>query len=387
MPATASKLIFISLTPNFGGHEVMLTRWMQEVQAATDVVPHLVCNQKSKLASLSKDNNIECTPLTWPPAWSQKAPGPAKKLLALTYLVFRLARIRRQTGATVAVASEGSLMSEPLAILAARLVFKKAALYVPMVDTYQDLGYPDAEGATKRFMRFYRHLPSVWITLSQGQAAIFKKWANIQQPVFVLQNTISQNIDHALKKFKANSLLADVFKILILGRLDAKHKGLDFLFSYLKTNAEALIEKRFQFHFVGDGPYRTAIEEIIRSDKKIAQLVEMQPWSDPIQCFQTADCTLLTSRYEGVPLVMLESMALGIPMVASRLPGVEGYLHPACQFEIGDISTAIDAIEKLRSQEFRNEVIAFNKARYEKMASAKAFRECVTTITAQLTLR
>jgi glycosyltransferase involved in cell wall biosynthesis len=384
MQSAASKLIFISLTPNFGGHEVMLNRWMQEVQAATHVTPHLVCNQKSKLASLANDNGIECTTLSWPPAWTQKAPGPARKLLALAYLAYKLAGIRRQTGAAVAVASEGSMMSEPLAILAARLIFKKAALYIPMVDTYQDLGYPDAAGATKRFMRFYKHLPGVWITLSPGQVDVFKKWAGIQQPVLVLQNTVSKNIEHAAQDFKAKTPQPSTYKVLILGRLDAKHKGLDFLIDYLRAHAASLLARGLCFHFVGDGPYRPVIEEAIRSDTHMAQLLELQAWSDPMQCFQTADCTLLTSRYEGVPLVMLESMALGIPMVASRLPGVQDYLHPECQFGIGDMSSAINAIQKLRDPAFRDEVIAFNKNRYEKTASSSAFRLCVVNTTQQI---
>jgi glycosyltransferase involved in cell wall biosynthesis len=84
---------------------------------------------------------------------------------------------------------------------------------------------------------------------------------------------------------------------------------------------------------------------------------------------------LLASRIEAVPLVMLEAMALGIPVVASDLPGTRGYLPAECLFPIGDLSRAMDLIQQLRDPEFRGLCIKKNQDRYQAAASGTAFSE------------
>jgi glycosyltransferase involved in cell wall biosynthesis len=69
-------------------------------------------------------------------------------------------------------------------------------------------------------------------------------------------------------------------------------------------------------------------------------------WSPAI----SPDLLLITSQSEGVPRVMLEAMARGIPVVAAKVGGipeviddsVSGYL-----FEVGDLATAADIIMRL----------------------------------------
>jgi glycosyltransferase involved in cell wall biosynthesis len=233
-------------------------------------------------------------------------------------------------------------------------------------------------------MRWYRHLPSAWITLTQTQAAGFKSWAAVSQPILILRNAVAVEIERAARDMPAKRPRWDPFRVLILGRLDAGHKGLDLLLAYLQAHADALLASGLAFRIVGDGPYRATLERALQSDPVLNRLVVLEPWSDPLPCYVDADCTLLTSRYEGVPLVMLESMAMGVPMVASRLPGVSDYLDPKCQFEVGDIAGAVACILGLRDCTERERTVSFNRARFEALASADAFSRNTTELSQAL---
>src|SRR3989344_3115017 len=351
----ATSLAFISMTESFGGHEVMLARWLKELTAQGDVKPLLISAENAKVKAAIEGIALDSHHIKPRPAIAEKLPRPLGKLATLLHLVRCFARIRRQTAARNAVVSEGALMSEPLATIAARLVFHRVHVYVPMVESFHALGYPEPDGATKRFMRIYRWLPHSWITLSSDHADIFRKWSDVRQPVHVLRNTTMDGIENASPRESSFPLPHDELKVLVLGRLTAHHKGLDLLLAYAQQQVTGLRD-----------------------------VLELAPWSPPLDAYRQADCVLLASRIEGVPLVMLEAMALGIPIFASDLPGTRGYLPAECLFPIGDLSRAVDLIEQIRAPEFKARCIKKNLEQYRATASAAAFAENTRQLTNEL---
>lgn len=371
----ATKLAFISMTESFGGHEVMLARWLKELTTQGDVMPVLISAENAKVKAA-----FECIPLARHhikprPAIAERLSRPLGKLATLAHLVRCFACIRRQTGARNAVVSEGSLMSEPLATMAARLVFRRVHVYVPMVESFHALGYPEPDGATRRFMRIYRWLPDSWITLSSDHAGIFRKWSGVRQPVHVLRNTTMDGIEVAGPRDASIALPHQWLKVLVLGRLTAHHKGLDLLLAYAQQHVDSLQARKIKFRLVGDGEYKPTIMAALAATPGLSDVLELAPWSPPLQAYAQADCVLLASRIEGVPLVMLEAMALGLPVVATDLPGTRAYLPAECLYPIGDMSKAVSLIEQLRDPAFLTSCIKKNQECYKASASAAAFSE------------
>ncbi|WP_077307218.1 glycosyltransferase [Terribacillus halophilus] len=66
----------------------------------------------------------------------------------------------------------------------------------------------------------------------------------------------------------------------------------------------------------GDGPHRTILDKLI-TDLKVKDNVILKGYSSNVdEVLQKADCSILTSNYEGFGLVVQESLANGTPVIA-----------------------------------------------------------------------
>lgn len=107
---------------------------------------------------------------------------------------------------------------------------------------------------------------------------------------------------------------------------------------------------QIQFVLAGDGELRPQMEEGI-TRLGLQNTVQLLGWLDGItDLLRVSDLFLLTSRWEGLPLVFLESIAAGVPIVATNVggapdavtDGVNGYL-----FIPGDVGGMADRIVDL----------------------------------------
>ena len=81
-----------------------------------------------------------------------------------------------------------------------------------------------------------------------------------------------------------------------------------------------------QFVVVGDGELRQALEEQARA-LGIREHVRFTRWLAPMeQVYPAFDVLALTSRNEGTPVTLIEAMACGVPVVATRVGGVPDLL-------------------------------------------------------------
>jgi glycosyltransferase involved in cell wall biosynthesis len=108
--------------------------------------------------------------------------------------------------------------------------------------------------------------------------------------------------------------------ILSVGRL-VYQKGFD-----LGLRALARLKHLdWQWHIAGDGPEMDALKSLAR-DQGIGDRVVFLGWQsreELIQCYKQSNIFLLASRHEGMPNAVLEAMASGLPVIASRIAGNE----------------------------------------------------------------
>lgn len=113
-------------------------------------------------------------------------------------------------------------------------------------------------------------------------------------------------------------------KVLIFaGRLD-RQKGIDAFFPYV---AQILVDDPdWEWLIVGDGPLRRRLEQQA-SASPAARRIHFLGWQPDIAPLVAAsEVLLLPSRWEGMPNVVLEAMACGKPVLATRTEGVSELL-------------------------------------------------------------
>ncbi len=371
--------LFIDIAPGFGGHEVMLLRWIEELQLASAQKPILVCCSDSRLAATARD--ICQVETVVPVARAGSKVSILSSILRLLRLVHRL---KRKYSPELVVVAEGGLLAQRHGLFVARLLRLCTVLYVPLVASFSAMQIEGAADLERRVRSFYGRLPDAWLTITQDQAAEFRNWAGVRQPIFLLPNTVNRQVETA-----AGTLLprasdpAKKLRVLVLGRLDRHQKGLDLLLRYLQDSphlAEYLVVS-----LVGEGSYREAIDAALLADEALRQLLIVQSWEDPLKAMSEHDVLLITSRFEGVPLVMLEAMCVGIPVIATDLSGTREYLDEFCRYPPGQMNVAFDRLLQLRQAEsLRREIAERNLETFRARASGEAFKGAVRDLTGQL---
>jgi len=116
---------------------------------------------------------------------------------------------------------------------------------------------------------------------------------------------------------KQHGLPEDAYIVLSIGRL-ARQKRLDSLL--WATHMFSLSEKNVHTVFVGDGPERERMSELIEKYeiKGWAHFLGHQNETDEL--FRNADAFWLGSDFEGQSNSLMEAMAWGLPVVVSDIP-------------------------------------------------------------------
>ena len=104
-----------------------------------------------------------------------------------------------------------------------------------------------------------------------------------------------------------------------VGRLSPE-KGFDLL---IRSAADLIARGRdVRLVIVGDGDDRPRLERIA-GERGVADRVRFAGWCGDVRpYFEAMDVFALSSLREGLPNVLLEAMALGVPAVATRIAGI-----------------------------------------------------------------
>jgi glycosyltransferase involved in cell wall biosynthesis len=164
-----------------------------------------------------------------------------------------------------------------------------------------------------------------------GPMKIFKK-------IFAISRTVKEDIESRSKlkcevvyngirteeiKIKENLVAPDVYKIILVKRLEHKAKGHDLLLRAIKLLIEKKGIKNIRLHLAGEGISRDFIQKNI-DELNLQGYVfllgnKTREWV--YENLHKYDLFVHPSRYEGFGLTVVEAMAAKVPVIASNIEG------------------------------------------------------------------
>ena len=199
------------------------------------------------------------------------------------------------------------------------LVGRIAAKRVGVPSVYTAHGWPFQAGAaaTQRLMS----LVGEWIGGRLGDEVVCVTKAEAELAARLRIGTVRHR--HLIHNGVASAPAVErpirtadqTFHVVMVARLD-RPKRPDIV-----VRAIGLCDKRVKLQVVGDGALMAEVRSLVDS-LELWGRVELLGDGDPGPPLAQANCFVLVSDYEGMPVTVLEAMRSGLPIVANPLPGI-----------------------------------------------------------------
>jgi len=176
----------------------------------------------------------------------------------------------------------------------------------------------------RRLTRFYGRYASDITVVEPAQAEFFHTRLGFPlRKLHCIANGIRVDAPSAARVAGVRQTLgipSDVFTYFFVGRLNAVKDLGTLLRAFAKLPAEVL--GRARLYLVGDGPERATLEAERDSLGLAERVVFLGARGDVAELLPAADAFVMSSKSEGLPMVLLEAMAAGVPCVATAVGGI-----------------------------------------------------------------
>ena len=223
-------------------------------------------------------------------------------------------------------------------------VISKILYKIPYISTY---GFDYSSFANienqKLALALINILKPVWLKFASAIIVTNKKIQADLSAVKVKLLYIPNGVDTKLFKTKTPNIKGEIVKILFVGRL-VRQKNLDCLINAVNRSKN---KKNIKISFVGEGPEKEKLLSLAKGLNVNLNISPFRPLEDLPQVYQESDIFVLPSLIEGHPKVVLEAMASGLPVIATRVEGVTEIVKDNYNGLLSKPNDAFDLSEKI----------------------------------------
>ncbi|MEO0509168.1 MAG: glycosyltransferase [Verrucomicrobiota bacterium] len=348
MNSRRPKLLLIDDNPDFGGHQVMAAYGLEgllefgEWDVLALLHPNNVRNRDrwSAIAEKTEPGRLRV----------EEAPTRTAKFQALRRYfqkgsIKQLCEMVEQERPDVVLVIQGNIEQCSSVFLLKGKVDCPIVSYLPVPHKHAEMGAKLSSFRDVTCRGLYAE-PDGFITISETLARMLRNYGASGR-IQVVENGIP------LERFKNQptcseareqfNLPQDGYLWGQIGRTEFKQKGQDFALELFLERAQRHSDEHLVF--LGSGPDAEALKETASKHANVHFL----SWTDnPAPLYAALDAMIMPSRYEGVPLAMLEALANGVPVASTDRDGMRDWLPDAWRFAYRDQTSGLEAMIAVR---------------------------------------
>lgn len=155
------------------------------------------------------------------------------------------------------------------------------------------------------------------IAISDQVENNLRNWLRKAYEIEVVYNGVNLDQINKLKNEPLDFQLSEKINLLMVGRFDNAAKDQITLINALK-----LLPENFVLYFAGEGPYLEKVKSFAKDSHIDQRIVFLGMRQDIYSIMSKVDINVLSTNYEGISGVALESLASGKPFIGSDVVGV-----------------------------------------------------------------
>ena len=248
---------------------------------------------------------------------------------------------------------------------------------IPSLHTPHGIHVGEYNTLKKTLYKLYENVTARWIrkilfvSSSEKKKALgFGLWPRVMSTVIPNGVSLVSDADKKMWRHSVREKLLlghSQFVVTMISRFDYA-KNMREAFEIAKQCPEVC------FIWVGDGEDKSLLEALSESEG-VSNIIYVGFSDEPKHYLAAGDLYLSTSRWEGLPLGMLEAMSLGLPVIASKVSGnvdlvqdgETGFLYP-----LGSVGSAVKKITLLmRNRDLCRQQGAAARSRQQKIFNVK----------------
>jgi glycosyltransferase involved in cell wall biosynthesis len=350
-----------------GGHERMLLEWLKEA-AKSGLHPIVLCARGTEVEAVAEGLGFECRDVDYVHRTNDSLRRNQWRHFLTTFRIVA----RLPSNVTIMLAP-GAMQASLSHLFACALLGRRIACYVPMAHDSRTLR-ASRPVMRDRVARSLATRVAIWITITEQQRHLLRQYWNIRAPIHIVPNRLeclSRNTALPIREAPAGQIL----RIAFIGRFDASQKGLDWLVRFITSRADPIST---QYVFQGRGEFHTHLQ--VLAQQMPPGMIELRPWGSVAEGMRDADLLLLTSRFEGFPLIAIEAIHAGLPVVTTRQSGLTDILPAEAIVEFGDDAALAEAIQAMRDPAHRVRAVQHARAQLDSLLSAGKYAEAVRNV-------
>jgi glycosyltransferase involved in cell wall biosynthesis len=174
-------------------------------------------------------------------------------------------------------------------------------------------------GSLKRLGNRLVHYSKIILLCEEMRNQAIQLWPKLEHQFIVIPNPVdlSKIIDKAMYEVKLPENVRINNYLVSVGRL-TEQKNFTLLVQSYKLAFEQGLD--WPLLIIGDGDERIKIEKLVSQHKLNMQIYLLGNLENPYPYIKNSGAFVLSSNYEGLPVVLIEAMALESPIISTRCP-------------------------------------------------------------------